>query len=402
MSLPNLLDRIPGAGKATDSTWGSEINIRGVGRDSVGFLIDGCWVKQATNTNARFGMIDPADIERVELLKGPISSLYGSGAIGGMVNIVTRSAKFTDAERFGGGLATSLQSNPNGYRTYAYEEFTGPRWFLFASQSYRNFGVFEDGGGDEVRNSQFHDYQARIRVGVRLAEEHVLEGQIQFFEGKKIGMPGNGTSPMPATADLTFPRVERMLYQLVYTYTPEDSWLRSSSVNFFYHPVERRFRVTNLPLVMPTERISVSADYDNYGLRWINQVDAGEHILSGGLDLWQSKSETGRRTDPRSGAPIRDIPVPASQYRSLGAFLEDSWSLAEGLTLSGGARLDQIQVENNSSATFAADKNIDVAWSGHLGATLDRPRNSGSRPSAPAVSAPPSRRNASPISPSAG
>nr|NJM04941.1 Plug domain-containing protein [Desulfobacula sp.] len=69
--------------KTSDSPWGSDINIRGLGRNNVLFLIDGCRVNTATDINARFGLVNPQDIERVEVIKGPVSALYGWGRHGG-------------------------------------------------------------------------------------------------------------------------------------------------------------------------------------------------------------------------------------------------------------------------------------------------------------------------------
>ena len=62
VSIADLLFMIPGLSRESDSAWGSEVNIRGMSRESIVFLIDG--IRQyATDINGRFGMIDPRDIE---------------------------------------------------------------------------------------------------------------------------------------------------------------------------------------------------------------------------------------------------------------------------------------------------------------------------------------------------
>lgn len=53
-------------------------------------LIDGMRINTATEINARLGFINPMDVERVEVLKGPVSSLYGSGSTGGVINVITK------------------------------------------------------------------------------------------------------------------------------------------------------------------------------------------------------------------------------------------------------------------------------------------------------------------------
>src|SRR5690606_14321546 len=53
-------------------------------------LIDGVRVNSSVGGYANWNALDPVMIERVEILRGAASSLYGSDAIGGVVNIITR------------------------------------------------------------------------------------------------------------------------------------------------------------------------------------------------------------------------------------------------------------------------------------------------------------------------
>lgn len=118
-SITNVTTRIPGVDKISDSAWGSAINIRGLGRNRVVFLIDGCRVNTATDINAQFGLIDPQEIERIEVLKGPISALYGSGSIGGIVNIITKKEVFRIRH-----LQFMLQDDPNEPLWFSSKRFT--------------------------------------------------------------------------------------------------------------------------------------------------------------------------------------------------------------------------------------------------------------------------------------
>ena len=68
----------------------SSVNIRGTNSKQSLILIDGLRVNSATNGNAPLGAIPLNSIERVEIVRGTSSSLYGADAIGGVVNIITR------------------------------------------------------------------------------------------------------------------------------------------------------------------------------------------------------------------------------------------------------------------------------------------------------------------------
>ena len=68
----------------------SSINIRGTNSNQSLILIDGLRINSATSGNAPLGAIPLNSIERIEVVRGTSSSLYGADAIGGVVNIITR------------------------------------------------------------------------------------------------------------------------------------------------------------------------------------------------------------------------------------------------------------------------------------------------------------------------
>ena len=72
--------------------------IRGTESNHTLVLIDGVEMNPGTIGGAAIQNISPAIIERIEIVKGPRSSLYGSEAIGGVINVITRKAKQTGLE----------------------------------------------------------------------------------------------------------------------------------------------------------------------------------------------------------------------------------------------------------------------------------------------------------------
>ncbi|MBV6273348.1 TonB-dependent receptor [Alcaligenaceae bacterium CGII-47] len=91
-SLAEILSRQPGVQFA--STGGPQtvttIFLRGTNSQHTLVLIDGIRVNGSTNGGVHFPAIDPAAVERIEILRGAASSLYGSDAIGGVINIITK------------------------------------------------------------------------------------------------------------------------------------------------------------------------------------------------------------------------------------------------------------------------------------------------------------------------
>ena len=68
----------------------SSVNIRGTNSNQSLILIDGLRINSATSGDAPLSAIPLSSIERVEIVRGTASSLYGADAIGGVINVITR------------------------------------------------------------------------------------------------------------------------------------------------------------------------------------------------------------------------------------------------------------------------------------------------------------------------
>jgi vitamin B12 transporter len=92
VTVPDLLRGVPGLSISTDGGLGKNASIfmRGTESDHVLVLIDGIRAGSATTGTMAFQDIPIDQIERIEVLRGPRSSLYGSEAIGGVIQIFTR------------------------------------------------------------------------------------------------------------------------------------------------------------------------------------------------------------------------------------------------------------------------------------------------------------------------
>ncbi len=115
----------------------SPIDMRGVGKNRVLILVDG--VPQNDNFNnsiawVAWGHIPKEAIDRIEILRGPSSTLYGSEGLGGVINIIT---KKPDKKR-----TTSLQAKAGNASTLGGN--------AFYSQKINNVGVLVSGGYEDT------------------------------------------------------------------------------------------------------------------------------------------------------------------------------------------------------------------------------------------------------------
>jgi outer membrane receptor for ferrienterochelin and colicins len=76
--------------KQQDNVLGSSINMQGIGGQNIKILINGIPVNGRENGNIDASQINIANAERIEIVKGPMSVLYGTDALGGVINIITK------------------------------------------------------------------------------------------------------------------------------------------------------------------------------------------------------------------------------------------------------------------------------------------------------------------------
>lgn len=90
-----LLNRIPGLTFARSGGSGSttDMFLRGTNSSQTLILVDGIRINSATLGTTSIQHLDPAQIERIEVVRGTHSSLYGSDAVGGVISITTKKGK---------------------------------------------------------------------------------------------------------------------------------------------------------------------------------------------------------------------------------------------------------------------------------------------------------------------
>lgn len=92
ISLSDLLRGLPGVSISQDGVKGSQtqVRLRGSEANHVLVLVDGVEINSLSDGAVDFAHLNLDNVERIELLRGPQSSLWGSGAVGGVISITTR------------------------------------------------------------------------------------------------------------------------------------------------------------------------------------------------------------------------------------------------------------------------------------------------------------------------
>jgi vitamin B12 transporter len=190
-SLAEILQAQPGVEITQNGGLGTTASVflRGTGASQVLVLVDGLRVGSATTGTTAFQDITPSQIERIEIVRGPMSSLYGADAIGGVIQIFTRAAAGPVRPRASAG-----------YGTYHTQEYTagvgggaGDTTFDVNAGyvSSRSFSAVQDPtspffqpDADGYRNTS-----AAARLVHRLTPDHELGGTF-FWSGGRVHFDG--------------------------------------------------------------------------------------------------------------------------------------------------------------------------------------------------------------------
>jgi hemoglobin/transferrin/lactoferrin receptor protein len=175
-TVPEALKEIPGvAVQKTANGQGSPI-IRGFTGYRTLALIDGIRYNHSAyrdGPNEYFSLIDPLSLDRLELVQGPGSVLYGSDAAGGVLNVFTRGTLFSEmapGQAFGQGAVFSRwhSAEQSWLGRAEYDLGVGNEWGLHLGGTWKDFG---DVIAAEIGEQRFTGYAQRsydARLDVRL------------------------------------------------------------------------------------------------------------------------------------------------------------------------------------------------------------------------------------------
>ncbi len=373
-TLSDILKHEPGINLMRDGVWGTDINLRGLSRQNVVALIDGNRIETATDISARLSMIDMNDIERVEIIKGAASSIYGSGATGGIVNVVTRKPGLYDSFSVSGNLSAGYNL-VNTSQFYSGKILSGGKiWSSKISGSFRKAGDINTPAG-EIKNSRFKDYSLNGSVNFIPFENQSLKFNYEMFKAEDVGIPG-AASLFPSKADVRYPEEKRNLFSVEYHIKNISQLFNKILIKYAYQKILRS--VENIPYIVqnipasngqPAKRVSVlkitpGANHYYNGLHLQTLLTAGNnHSINTGIDYWERKYSGERQkyqkieTLDAQGNTVNIInkvtgekPLPDSKFRNIGYFAQDDFRIIpDKLSLAFGLRVDMIDVTGEAT-----------------------------------------------------
>ncbi len=372
-TVSDLLKTESGISLLRDGIWGTEISIRGLNRSNIVTLIDGNRIETSTDISARLSMFDLNDIERIEVIKGPISSLYGSGATGGIINIISKTGSYNDNFTINGNYygGFNLVNNffSNGLNLFASHK----SWFTKISGVYRKAGNTKTPGG-ELSNSQFKDFNISTLFNYKPFANQEIKLNYQKFKAFDVGIPG-AIPLFPNNAIVTYPQEERQLYSVEYKINNISNSIVKLSAKYFHQFISRD--VENIPGIVqfvpaangqPPKRVSVlkispGADHNVDGFQTQADFSFTRHYLVAGFDFWK-RNYTGLRTreqkieilNAADSSVVNTIfkttyekPLPDANFYSAGLYAQDEYKLSNKINITLSGRYDFIWLNNSET-----------------------------------------------------
>ncbi len=166
------------------------VAIRGIPSSGILILVDGHPLNSAATGMADIGAININTVERLEIVKGPVSSLYGANALAGVINIITQKEYNRPEFVFRPMISTDEFEKPIKEKDFSLGAGTAlGKVNLAMGSAYRTGSSFRS-------NSDYENFHARGRLGYKMQR---LNLNASFtYDHKEFGVPG----PMPIVDSL--------------------------------------------------------------------------------------------------------------------------------------------------------------------------------------------------------
>lgn len=347
-TLAGLLKTIPGLLVEEQGGPGglTAVSIRGGEANFTLVLLDGVPVNDPTNTRGGgfdFANLNSALVARIEVVRGAASAIYGSDAVAGVINIITR------RPRSGHTQALALERGEEGYADY------GATALGRAAQLDYALEVTHRDDGDPVPGSGRESDSASVRLGWQPNARHELRLSYRYVEGERATYPEQSGGPRLAVLDdLDEAEYEDTVVAASWQAQVQDDWRSRISLTRFDH--EEKYLSPGIPPFFEVPPNGAETDFRRDQLQWVNSLTLARGLqLDLGADYQDERGESTGYVTFFGDRSATDFEL---NRGSTGLFATLSAQPMAGLLLNSGIRYDD-------------PEGFDAEVSPQLGARLD-------------------------------
>ena len=345
VSVPDIVAATPGVTLSHDGIWETAISIRGLKQSHVVSLIDGVRIETATDIAGVLSLMNLNDIDRIETIKTSGSVLYGTGAVGGIVDVITRQPAFSEELQIHGETVTGASSVDNGFSQYLAVEGSAEGIAGRVSGGVRKAANTQTPSG-LLQNSQYGDFTLSGNLLVRTIGNQSLDLSFQRAQAEDAGIPGG--SPFSSNATATYTLARRQRFSAEYRIPNPAPGVGLISVLVAHQEIERNVSVVQSPTLTLTPH---AVHTTNSVTTSVTFAPWETDILAAGIDVWQRTLVSKREKRNLATMTITgERPLPDSKFLCAGVYAQNEWRPGSmPVTLVAGARYDGIQVSNADS-----------------------------------------------------
>ncbi len=241
--VSDLLRELPGVEVNDAGPFRTRPVIRGMFGSRVLILVDGERLndnRESTFSGAQLSLIDIGQVERIEVIHGPGSIQYGSDALGGVINIITKRPRFSKNGRFGLSGNLNLRYSTIDEQRKGRLEVLGSneRWSFLLGGNIRKAEDYKSPQGKVVNSALDQDDNLDFKGTYSLTSNQDLTLEGQRFRAEGIGYPG---TPNEYSPKFYFPYNNRDKIALRYEAKNLTSHLLSLRSKVYYQEISKNF-----------------------------------------------------------------------------------------------------------------------------------------------------------------
>ncbi len=327
------------------------VNIRGLSGSKVLQVVDG--VRQVFESGHRPSyFLDPEMLKSVEVVKGPASTLWGSGALGGVVaqNTISAADLLKPSQDWGGFIKTSFNAN-NDKQTYV-SALAGRTetldWLL--NGYFRDSNDLKQGNDQNLENSGKRDHGVLAKTQWQIDENQGLN--FVYRQSNEAGeIPSNGEANLSSSVFLIDRDTDTQNAALEYELNTESDHINALASVYWNHIEMEEARVS--------DGRGDSTELDVLGLSLQNSSVLDSMTLLYGVDGY-SEDFSGTRDGANRPLP------PEANTKVWGAYVSANVPLSETFQWELGARYDRFETEaenlNNKASDDDVSPSIALIW----------------------------------------
>ena len=373
-TIADLLHGEPGTYVQQTTPGQGVVIIRGLKGSEVLHLVDGFRLNNAFFRNAPnqyIALIDALAADQIEVVRGPMATLYGSDAMGGVMQVLTAEPRFSGTDwQTSGALRARYSSGDDSTHGRVWFQ-TGREGFgISGGASYQDIGTRRVGGGDDLPFTAFSQKGGDVKL-LATSNGHELTASFQYSQQPRTprhdALVAGFGQDAPENSEFWFQPQARRFSHLRYRYIESSAFADTIEL----HLGEQRIIDNRSTMGYGSSNRDLESNTSTLrGFTGQLGKALGAHYLSYGWELHRDRVDSFReRININSGTTSSRPPrfPDGSTMESLGLFVADAWYASDRLHIDAGVRYSRFDVELSPTANGIGTRIRPDDVSGHAG-----------------------------------